>query len=326
MSLSVIVPVFDEVENLGLLYDAVDRVIRQLRVTYEIILVNDGSTDGSAKVLETLALNDPRVKVIEFRKNYGQTAAIQAGIEAASMDVIVLLDGDLQNDPNDIPLLLAKLNEGFDLVHGWRKNRQDDFLLRTIPSKVANWLISKVTGFPAHDIGCTLKVIRAEIAGELQLQGEMHRFIPILAHWRGARCVEIETRHHPRKFGKSKYGISRTTNVLLDLVTVMYVIRYAVSPMKLFGSIGLLSLSIAALTAMATVGMTLSGNVSILANPLLLISAMSAFAGVQFLLFGLLGELCSRTWFAAENQTAYTIRSTRNFDRRTIPFTERRVA
>ena len=288
--------------------------MEQIGQPYELILVNDGSKDGSTAALEDLARQDSRVKVIEFRKNYGQTAAMQAGMQAAAMDAIVLLDGDLQNDPTDIPMMLAKLDDGYDLVHGWRKNRQDTFINRKLPSKIANWLISRVTNFPVHDLGCTLKAIKTEIAQELQLFGEMHRFIPILAHWRGAKCVEVVTNHHPRRFGTSKYGISRTTRVLLDLMTVKYFIQYVVSPMKLFGSIGLLSFVVALLSGAATAWMKLSGGVDMTGNPLLLLTAMSIMMGVQFLFFGMLGELCSRIYFAAQNQTNYTVRKTWNFD------------
>jgi len=326
MSVSVVVPIYNEVENIPLLHDAVTKVMQQLDQPYELILVNDGSSDGSTAALEELARNDTHVKVIEFRKNYGQTAAMQAGMQAAAMDAIVLLDGDLQNDPTDIPMMLAKLDEGYDLVHGWRKNRQDTFINRKLPSKIANWLISRVTGFPVHDLGCTLKAIKTEIAQELQLFGEMHRFIPILARWRGARCVEVVTNHHPRRFGTSKYGISRTTRVVLDLLTVKYFIQYVVSPMKLFGSIGLLCFVMSALSGAATAWMKLNGGVDMTGNPLLLLTAMSGMMGAQFLFFGMLGELCSRIYFAAQNQTNYTVRKTWNFEQSAISIKEVRRA
>jgi glycosyltransferase involved in cell wall biosynthesis len=223
------------------LYDALCPVLDWLPHDYEIVLVDDGSTDASYDELSRLATADPRVKVIRFRRNFGQTAAMNAGLHLATGDVIVTMDADLQNDPLDIPLLLAKLDEGYDLVHGWRKERQDALVSRKLPSRLANWLISRVTGFAVNDLGCTLKAMRREIAQDLQLYGEMHRFIPILAHWRGARCAEIVTRHHARRFGESKYGLSRTTRVLLDLVTVKYMTQYLTSPMKLFGKMGLWS-------------------------------------------------------------------------------------
>jgi glycosyltransferase involved in cell wall biosynthesis len=326
MSVSVVVPIYNEVENIPLLHVAVTQVMQSLGQPYELILVNDGSRDGSTEALEDLAKRDPAVKVIEFRKNYGQTAAMQAGMQAASMDSIVLLDGDLQNDPTDIPMMLAKLDEGYDLVHGWRKNRQDTFINRKLPSKIANWLISKVTGFPVHDLGCTLKAIRTEIAQELHLYGEMHRFIPILARWRGARCAEVVTNHHPRRFGQSKYGISRTTRVILDLMTVKYFIQYVISPMKLFGSIGLLSLLAGFVSGAATCWMKIASGVDMTGNPLLLLTVMSMMMGVQFLFFGMLGELCSRIYFAALDQTNYTVRRTMNFNEPAIPMPERRAA
>jgi len=325
MSVSVVIPIYNEAENLPLLYASVTDVMRRLSVPYEIILVNDGSQDASDKVMKQLALQDHQVKVIEFRKNYGQTAAMQAGMQAASMDTLVLLDGDLQNDPNDIPKLLSKLDEGYDLVHGWRKNRQDT-LDRVLPSRIANWLISRTTGFPVHDLGCSLKAMTTEIAQEMRLYGEMHRFIPILAHWRGARCVEVETNHHPRRFGVSKYGLSRTIRVLLDLITVKYLIQYVVSPMKLFGSIGLICLFVSGLSGLATIGMKLEAGVDMSGNPLLLLTALCAMMGIQFLSFGMLGELCSRIYFAAQHQTSYTIRSTMNFDASTISIVRHRAA
>ena len=326
MSVSVVVPVYDEADNIPLLYEAVTSVMQRMRVRYEIILVNDGSQDGSAQCLDDLAEKDSLVKVIEFRKNYGQTAAMQAGIQAASMDTIVLLDGDLQNDPNDIPNLLVKLEEGFDLAHGWRKDRQDTFLDRTLPSKMANWLISKITGFPAHDIGCTLKAIRTDIAQELDLYGEMHRFIPILAHGRGARCVEVETTHHPRLYGHSKYGISRTLRVLLDLVTVTYLIRYLASPMKLFGSVGLASFLMSGTAGISAVWIKLGSGAELTGNTLLILAALFSLTGLQFLFFGIVGELCSRIYFASQNKTNYAIRRMMNFEESTIPFRRRHVA
>jgi len=314
MSVSVVVPIFNEVETIPLLHEALTRVLSGMNQPYEMILVNDGSRDGSNAALAKLAESDPCVKVIEFRRNYGQTAAMQAGIEAASLDVVVLLDGDLQNDPADIPMMVAKLDEGYDLVHGWRKNRQDAFLNRKLPSRIANFIISKVTGFPVHDLGCSLKAVRTEIAQELQLYGEMHRFIPILAHWRGAKCVEVVTNHHPRRFGTSKYGLSRTTRVILDLLTVKYFIHYVVSPMKLFGLIGLLCGAVSALAGGVTLWMKVAGGIDMTGNPLLLMTAVSAMIGVQFLFLGMLGELCSRIYFEVRGMPNYAIRRTWNLE------------
>ncbi len=257
---------------------------------YEIILVDDGSTDGSLALMEQIAICDPHVRVLEFRKNFGQTAAMAAGIQAAMGDVIITMDGDLQNDPTDIPLMLAKIDEGYDLVHGWRKDRQDAFLSRKLPSRIANWLISRVTVFPVHDLGCTLKAIRREIAQELELFGEMHRFIPILAHCRGAKCTEIVTKHHPRKFGKSKYGLSCMLRVLLDLLTVKYLIQYLPSPMRLFGMLGLVCGLVGLLSGGVTVGMKLVEGIDMTGNPLLLLSVGAVMLGGQFIVLGMLGD------------------------------------
>ncbi len=313
-SLSIVVPVYNEAENIQRLYDALNAVVPELNQPFEYILVDDGSTDGSTELLASLAEKDYAVKVISFRSNFGQTAAMNAGIQAASGDIIILLDADLQNDSADIPMMLDKLDEGFDLVHGWRKNRQDAFLHRLLPSKIANALIAFVTGFPVNDLGCTLKVIRREIAQELQLYGEMHRFIPILAHWRGARCVEVVTRHHARQFGQSKYGLSRIYRVILDLITVKYLIQYLISPMKLFGAIGLACGAVGFLAGLGTVWMKLGYQIDMTGNPLLLLTAFSTMAAIQFLILGMLGELGARIYYELQRKQPYAIRSTTNFE------------
>jgi glycosyltransferase involved in cell wall biosynthesis len=314
MKISVVIPLFNEQENIRRLYDELRPVLDGLRYDFEILFVDDGSNDGSYEELCRLTAADPRAKVVRFRRNFGQTAAMNAGLHLATGDVVVTLDADLQNDPLDIPLLLNKLNEGYDLVHGWRKNRQDALVNRKLPSKIANWLISKVTGFAVHDLGCTLKAMRHEVAQDLQLYGEMHRFIPILAHWRGARCAEVVTRHHPRRFGQSKYGISRTTRVLLDLITVKYMIQYQTSPMKLFGKIGLFSGAMGILAGLATIVMKVVQGVDMTGNPLLLLSVFGSFVGLQFLVLGMLGELGVRTYYESQNKQPYTIREMINFD------------
>jgi len=312
MDVSVVVPIYNEVENVERLYQAVEPVMSRLGKDWELVLVNDGSTDGSTEALEQLAARDTRVKIIEFRRNFGQTAAMSAGIQGASGDVIVTMDGDLQNDPTDIPMMLDKLNEGYDLVHGWRKNRQDALLHRKIPSRLANGLISWVTKFPVHDLGCTLKAIRRDIAQELQLYGEMHRFIPILAHCRGARCAEVVTNHHARQFGNSKYGLTRVPRVVLDLMTVKYLIQYMVSPMKLFGGIGLICTAIGFLSGLATLGMKVGYGTDMTGNPLLLLTLFSGMVGVQFFVLGMLGELCARIYYQVSNREAFAIRRTIN--------------
>lgn len=312
MQVSVVVPIYNERENVERLYEALHRVLVQLGRSYEIVLVNDGSTDGSSAALDAIASQDEHVKVIHFRRNFGQTAAMSAGLDYASGDVIVTLDGDLQNDPADIPLMLARLDEGYDLVHGWRKKRQDAFINRKLPSKIANWIIAKVTGFPVHDLGCTLKAMRREIAQDLRLYGEMHRFIPILAHWQGARCVEVETRHHPRLFGQTKYGIWRTVRVVLDLMTVKFMIQYSTSPMKLFGGLGLSAMIGSFIACAVTMAMKWFAGVDMTGNPLLLLSGLLGIAGIQFFVLGLLGEVAARTYFESQGMRPYRVRATRN--------------
>jgi glycosyltransferase involved in cell wall biosynthesis len=308
MSISIVVPVCNELENIGPLYQQLAAVLPSLGRAWEIVFVDDGSTDGSGQRLKELAAHDRRIKIVAFRRNYGQTAAMQAGIHHSTGDVIVTLDGDLQNDPLDIPTLVSKLDEGYDLVHGWRKQRQDTLLTRTLPSRAANWLISRVTGFPIHDLGCTLKAMRREIAVELELYGEMHRFIPILAHQRGARCVEVITRHHPRRFGQTKYGLSRTFRVVLDLITVKYMLDYFASPMKLFGRFGLACLTIAILSGLAAVAMKLAGGTDLTGNPLTLLAVLATMAGIQFFSLGLLGEVSARIYYGSQQRQNYAVR------------------
>jgi glycosyltransferase involved in cell wall biosynthesis len=314
MSISVVVPICNELENIPLLYQQLAAVLPSLNRPWEIVFVDDGSTDGSASRLHDIAARDKRVKVVRFRRNYGQTAAMQAGIQHSRGDVIVTLDGDLQNDPLDIPTLVNKLDEGYDLVHGWRKQRQDTLLTRKIPSKIANWLISRVTRFPIHDLGCTLKAIRREVAVELELYGEMHRFIPILAHQRGARCVEVVTRHYPRRFGQTKYGLSRTVRVVLDLITVKYMLDYFASPMKLFGRFGLACFVVTVAASIAAIVMKVAARADMTGNPLTLLAAISAIAAIQFFSLGLLGEVSARIYYGQERRANYAIRELINCD------------
>ncbi len=313
MDVSVVIPVYNEVENVVAMYRQVTDVMEGFGRSYEILFVDDGSNDGGRDKMKSLAEEDSRVKLVFFRRNYGQTAAMHAGLQLATGDAIVTLDGDLQNEPGDIPMMVEKLDEGYDLVHGWRKNRQDKWLSRKLPSKMANWLISKTTKFPIHDLGCTMKAIRREIAQELELYGEMHRFIPILAHQRGARCVEVVTTHHPRQFGTSKYGISRTFRVVLDLMTVKYILDYYASPMKLFGALGLASSAVGFVSATATIAMKVFGNVDMTGNPFLLLTIFSMMAGLQFFSIGLLGEVAARIYYGAQSNKNYTVRELVNF-------------
>lgn len=313
MSVSVVVPVFNERENVPLLYEQLTSALPELGCPWELLLVDDGSTDGSSDELDRLARADHRVKVIRFRRNYGQTAAMGAGIRYATGDVIVTMDGDLQNDPADIAKMVRKLDEGYDLIHGWRKERHDALVSRKIPSRIANWLISRTTRFPIHDLGCTLKAMRRDIAQELELYGEMHRFIPILAHGRGARCFEMVTTHHPRRFGTTKYGISRTIRVVLDLITVKYMLDYFASPMKFFGRIGFACWAVALLAAVSTLGMKLALGTDMTGNPLLSLTILSVMVGVQFLSLGLLGEVHARVYYGTSPNQNYAIREMINF-------------
>jgi glycosyltransferase involved in cell wall biosynthesis len=324
LSLSVVIPVYNEVENIRLMYEKLNEVLPPLGRQFEIVFVDDGSSDGSLDVLRELADGDTRVKVVRFRRNYGQTAAMQAGLQLASGDVIITMDGDLQNDPTDIGMMLDKIDEGYDLVHGWRKKRQDAFFNRRLPSMIANWIISRTTRFPIHDLGCTLKAIRREIALDIDLYGEMHRFIPILAHWRGARCVEVVTNHHPRRFGTTKYGISRTLRVVLDLITVKYMLDYFASPMKLFGMVGFGCGALSLGSTFAVLVMKLAGGIDMTGNPLLLLAVLSMMLSIQFLSLGLLGEVSARIYFGSVGKEHYTIRELINFQSLDVS-TERRA-
>lgn len=315
MSVSIVVPIYNEQECVERLYEALKPVVDDLDRPAEIVLVDDGSTDRTPKLLEQLAASDSRVKIVEFRKNFGQTAAMAAGIQHSSGEIIVTMDADLQNDPRDIPRLIAKIDEGHDLVHGWRRDRHDALWTRKIPSRIANRLISRVTGVEVHDLGCTLKAIKREIAVDLELFGDMHRFIPILAYWRGAKCHEIETTHHPRRYGQSKYGLSRTFRVLLDLITVKYLVQYLVSPMRLFGGMGLMCAVVCGLSGAATLAMKLLGGIDMTGNPLLLLTAISSIAAIQFFVLGMLGELGARIYFEVRQRQPYSVRRTVNLDR-----------
>ena len=316
MDVSIVVPVYNERDNLVALYRQLDAVLTSTGKSFEIVMVDDGSTDDSFERLKALAMADHRLKIVRFRRNYGQTAAMQAGMQLASGDVDRHDGRRSAKRSRRYSRAAVKIDAGYDLVHGWRKNRQDPLINRRLPSMLANWLISRTTGFPIHDLGCTLKAIRREIAQELELYGEMHRFIPILAHQRGARCLEVVTRHHARRFGRSKYGISRTLRVLLDLITVKYVLDYFPSPMKLFGLFGILCGFLGAASGAGTVAMKLGGSVDMTGNPLLLLSIFLLMAGLQFLSLGLLGEVCARIYYGLQTKQNYAVRETVNLETR----------
>ena len=309
MNLSLVIPVYNEAASLPLLYEAIEKALKPLKQQWEVIFVDDGSRDNSLDVLRSLAERDPNhVRVLVFRRNFGQTAAISAGIDHAQGETIVLMDSDLQNDPADIPRLLAKLDEGYDLVSGWRKDRKDNRLTRTIPSNIANGLISTVTGVHLHDYGCTLKAYRREVLGGFRLYGEMHRFIPVFAHSVGARITEIPVSHHPRQFGKANYGLDRTAKVILDLFTVKFLLEYSHKPIRLFGGagVGLMLLGMIDL-AYVFIRRTFFG-VPASTSPLLLIGVMLFILGFQSILMGLIAELLARTYHESQQKPTYTLR------------------
>jgi glycosyltransferase involved in cell wall biosynthesis len=317
MNLSLIIPVYNEEENLPLLYAAIDQALTPLKNTWEIIFVDDGSRDRSFDVLKLLVEKDPEhVRVLSFRRNFGQTAAIAAGIDHACGEIIVLLDADMQNDPADIPMLLARLDEGYDLVSGWRKDRKDNRLTRTIPSNLANGLISWTTGVHLHDYGCTLKAYRRDALEGFRLYGEMHRFIPVFAHAIGARITELPVHHHARKFGKAKYGLERTIKVLLDLFTVKFLLSYSNKPIYLFGGTGTVLMLIGALDLLYLfVRRTLFGT-PVFTSPLLQIGVMFFIMGFQSILMGLIAELLARTYHESQQKPTYTIRKAINISER----------
>ena len=312
MKLSIVIPVFDEVENLIPLAEGVRKALSGL--DYELILVDDGSTDGSSAKLAEMAEAEPQhTRVIELRRNFGQTAAIAAGIDHAAGEIIVTLDADLQNDPADIPMLIDKLEEGYDVVSGWRVDRQDAFLKRKLPSMIANWLISRVTGVPLHDYGCTLKAYRREVLEGFRLYGEMHRFIPAFAGSVGAKIAEVPVRHHPRRAGKTKYGLERTVKVILDLFTVKFLISYATKPIYLFGGAGLMLIvpSLAVLFFLMVRRFLL--GIEVLTSPLFQTSTMLLILGFQSILMGFIAELLVRTYHESQDKPTYSIRQTINF-------------
>lgn len=308
MDLSIVVPIYNEEENVPALHASISAALAATPLVYEIILVDDGSSDNSFSLLKKIAQDDPRVKVIRFRRNFGQTAAMAAGFDAATGRVVVPMDGDLQNDPADIPRLLEKIESGYDVVSGWRKNRKDTFINRKLPSILANGLISRLTGVHLHDYGCTLKAYRREVLDGINLYGEMHRFVPALASQVGARVAELPVNHHPRLHGTSKYGISRTMRVVLDLMTVKFLLAYSTKPIQLFGKWGIYTLAAAFLSGGVTLYMKLFEHVSMNRNPLLILTAFLLFMGVQFIVLGLLGELNARTYYEAQGKPIYVVR------------------
>jgi len=319
--LSIVVPVYNEEENLRLLYRAIVEALMSLSVAWEVVFVDDGSKDASAQVLAELAWEDPEhVRVVELRRNFGQTAAIAAGIDHAQGDVIVLMDADLQNDPADIPMMLEKIREGYDVVSGWRVHRQDAFFTRTLPSRIANGLISWVTGVHLHDYGCTLKAYRREVLTGFRLYGEMHRFIPVYAHGVGAKIIEVPVRHHPRRFGKAKYGLERTLKVILDLFTVKFLNSYANKPIYLFGGTGAVLIGLSILVLLYLFVRRVFFGIGVLTSPFFQMATMIGILGFQSILMGLIAELLVRTYHESQGKPTYTVRRViRNGEVQKIP-------
>ncbi|MDY7014487.1 MAG: glycosyltransferase family 2 protein [Cyanobacteriota bacterium] len=308
--LSVVVPIYNEVDSIPKLLEAIAASLKETAIGYEIICVDDGSTDGSVALLAEKVKTTPNLRVIVLRRNYGQTAAMSAGFNHARGRVIVTLDGDLQNDPTDIPRLLAAIEEGYDLVSGWRKNRQDAALTRLLPSKIANWLIGKITGVKIHDYGCSLKAYRSELVADMNLYGELHRFLPALAFIEGARITEIPVLHHARHYGKSKYGLGRTFRVVLDLLTVFFMKKFLTRPMHVFGFFGLLSAVLGLGLGLYLTVLKLGFGENIGDRPLLILAVVLLLAGVQLFSFGLLGELLMRTYHESQGRPIYRVRET----------------
>jgi len=306
-SVSIVVPVFEEEKNVTLLYRAIKEVMDGTGREYEMVFVDDGSKDKTFSVLEEIQKKDDKVVVVSFRRNFGQTAAMAAGIEYARGDIIITMDGDLQNDPVDIPNMLEKIKD-VDIVSGWRKKRKDPFISRRFPSIVANWLISKVTGVHLHDYGCTLKAYRSEVIKNVRLYGEMHRFIPAMASWVGASIIEVETTHHERKFGRSKYGISRTFRVLLDLITVKFLQSFSTRPIQAFGPLGLILGFIGgAISIYLTADKLILGH-NIGGRPLLLLAVLCIILGVQLIVMGLLGEMLARVYHESQHKPIFFVK------------------
>lgn len=310
--LSVIIPAYNEADNIAPLYEALVSTLRGLEQDYEILFVDDGSSDGTPRQLQRLAEKDSQVKVVLFRRNYGQTAALSAGFHYASGEIIIAMDGDLQNDPTDIPRLLAKLDEGFDVVSGWRKDRRDALLTRKIPSFLANKLISWISGVSLKDYGCTLKAYRSSFVKNIRLFGEMHRFIPIYAHSMGARIAEIAVTHHSRGYGKSKYTPFRTFKVLLDLATVKFLGTFSTKPIYLFGGLGMFCIFLGVFASVVTLIQKLVYGIWVHRNPMISISIFFLLVGFQFVMMGLLAEIMIRVYHEAQNHPPYWIRQTLN--------------
>ena len=313
IDISIVVPVFNEADALINVCQGVRRELTRIGITWELIFINDGSTDSSDSILEQLADEDQRVRVIHFKRNLGQTAAMMAGFDHARGEVIIPLDGDGQNDPADISKMLEVLDQGYDVVSGWRKDRQDHYIQRNVPSILANKLISLVSGVPLHDFGCSLKAYKRHVVEGIRLYGEMHRFLPIYASWHGAKISEVVVNHYPRRSGNSKYGLERVLKVLLDLLVVKFLDRAAAKPMYVFGGCGIFSLAISLFTFLWMLGLKINRGTSFIATPLPLIAVVTFMIAMMCILLGLLAEMITRTFYESQGKVIYNIRSTRNF-------------
>lgn len=308
IDVSVVIPLLNEEQNIELLHEQLRAALNDLEAVSEIIFIDDGSTDRTFALLKKIAEKDPSVWVVRFRRNFGQTAAFSAGFDLARGEVVVTMDGDLQNDARDIGLLLEKIDEGYDVVSGWRVNRQDKLITRKLPSRMANALISKVTGVRLHDYGCSLKAYRRDVVKNIHLYGEMHRFIPALASWIGIQVAEVPVNHHARRFGRSKYGLGRTVRVILDLITVKFLLDYATRPIQIFGLWGILSLAAGTGLGLYLTVLRLFFNTPLSNRPALLLAVLLVMLGVQLIIMGLLGELMVRTYHETQGKPIYTIR------------------
>lgn len=307
LDLSIVIPVFNEESNLEPLYREIRGVLSGLGLSYEILAVDDGSTDRSFETLQEIQKTEPRLRIIRFRRNFGQTAALSAGFKYARGRVIIPMDADGQNDPADIPQLLKKLQEGYDIVSGWRKERKDNTVTRTLPSRIANWLIGRITGVRLHDYGCTLKAYRAESLKSIRLYGEMHRFIPALARWGGEKVAEIIVNHRPRLHGKTKYGLNRIFKVLLDLITIKFLASFSTKPIYVFGGLGMVCLLGSIVSGSVVLYMKLAQQYSMNRNPLLIVSLILMTTAIQFVLMGLLAEILVRTYHESQDRPTYVI-------------------
>ncbi len=310
--LSIVTPIYNEEESIPTLYTRLTEELQKLGFAYEIIAIDDGSRDRSYALLRDLAVQDPHLRVIRFRRNFGQTAAFSAGFHRARGEVVITIDADLQNDPADIEHLLEKMNEGYDVVSGWRARRQDPFWNRRLPSQIANRIISWSTGVHLHDYGCSLKAYRRDVLDNIQLYGELHRFIPAIASWQGVAVAELPVNHHARQFGKTKYGIGRIVRVVLDLLTVRFLLSYGTRPMQIFGLFGLLSIIVGIVISLYLVFLKLAFNEALAERPLLLLGVLFIILGVQFISMGLIGELVVRTYYETQQKPIYVVREELN--------------